>query len=72
MRNYTLKVFKDDREVQRVETHNLSLFTRKSRLINWLESNLEVYLRVSEGSFNDGTYQNKKDFEIALKAFMEK
>ena len=69
--------------VQRIETHSLRRFMHKVKLIKWEETNLRVYLRVSYGKhkdykntlvtfYNDGFYAKKSDFDLALKAFLEK
>lgn len=69
-RNYTLKV-SYARKVERYETHSISRFTRKSKRINWRNKPLAVYVRVSEnGLWNDGTYDNKRDFDKAIKVFL--
>lgn len=82
MRNYTLKIFHGQKE-ERVETKSIVRFLRRVRLINWSESNLRVYIRVSYGKqkdnygklttfYNNGDFTNRQDFELALNAFLEK
>lgn len=72
-RNFTLRVRNQDKEVSYIKTHSIRRFLPKTRLINWENKTLDVYLRVSygKGFFNSGTYNNKKDFEMALAAFLE-
>lgn len=81
-RNHILKVFKA-KSMKRYESANSRRFLYYTRLINWNKGILKVYLKVIYGKdkdannkmtlfYNDGTYTNKKDFELALKAFMEK
>lgn len=82
LRNYTLKIF-HSQKVERAETKSIVRFLRRARLIKWQDTAFKVYLRVSYGtiidgwekrvtSYNDGTYTNKKDFDLALNAFLEK
>lgn len=81
-RNYTLKIF-SGQKVDRVETKSIVRFLRRVRLIKWQDSTIKVYLRISYGNmidvwgkrvtaYNNGTYTNKKDFDLALNAFLEK
>lgn len=67
--------------VKRQESANKRRFLRYTRLINW-EKAKSAYLGVVYGKdkdyrgkmitfYNDGDYTNKKDFELALKAFLE-
>jgi len=80
--NFTLKVIRNNRAIQRVETQSLRRFTNHLRTINW-GNRPSVYLRVSYGKkedcygkmtdfLNDGDYTDEKDFTQALKAFLEK
>lgn len=80
--NYLFKVFINGKMTERYETKKLSRFLWKLRLINWQISGLRVYLRVSSGRslenhgrladfYNDGTYNNRPDFNQALAAFLE-
>lgn len=80
--NFTLKIYKNSREVQRVQTCSRRRFLKKTRTINWQDSPLKVYLRINYGKhkdnygktinfWNDGEYSNRADFDMALQAFME-
>ena len=79
--NYILKVFKA-KTMKRYESANRRRFLYYTRLINWKNGISKVYLKVIYGKDkdaygkmivfqNEGTYTNKKDFELALKAFLE-
>lgn len=81
--NYTLKVFRNNQEIQSVRTHSIRRFTNSLRRINWRNGPSGIYLRVSYGKhvnslgetvafYNDGKYRNKKDLWQAFKAFCEK
>ena len=81
--NFTLKVTKNGRVVQRVQTHSLRRFTKHLRTINWQNKPLKAYLRVSYGKrldywgklsnfYNDGGYDNKHDLWLAFNAFKGK
>ncbi len=78
--NYTYKIKKDKKIVQRLSTHSLRVFLRELRTINFLQSSIEVYVRVFYGnslcnrgcvcpSYNDGWYTRQKDLDFALQAF---
>lgn len=80
--NYTLKVFKKNKLVQRLETHSIRCFYNKVRTIKWHSGHSRVYLRVNYGNhlsgrnkiesfWNDGDYYNQKDLWQALEAFTE-
>ncbi len=80
-RNYLLKII-HGQKVERYETKSLRRFLNHTRTINWKDSPCRVYLRVSYGKkedvfgkqatfYNDGTYENKEDFNLALEAFLE-
>ncbi|MFZ5366497.1 MAG: hypothetical protein ACOZBZ_04405 [Patescibacteria group bacterium] len=71
--NFTFRVIKNGKLVERYETHSIRRFYTKIRRINWQNRPLKVYLRVSYGggSYNDGEYTNKKDFNQVLSAFLE-
>ena len=77
-RNYTLKI----NGASIIKTHSIIRFLRKTRLIKWGNKPVEVFVRVYDGRykdvfgkmidfFNEGTYANKKDFDLALTAFLE-
>lgn len=78
--NFTLKIFKNNRTIQRVQTHSIRRFHNRLRTINWKERGLKVYLRVSYGRhkdvfgkkitfYNEGFYENKDDLWNTLEAF---
>ena len=70
-RNYTLRV-KDGLKVVRYESSKIRTFLNKTRTIKWQNKKIEVYVRISENGFwNEGVYTDKKEFEKALKAFLE-
>jgi len=72
--NYTLKI-SHGQKVERYRTKSLRRFLRHIRTIKWEDSTFQkVYLKVYYGKKqdNDGIYINKKDFELALNAFLEK
>lgn len=80
--NFTLRVIKNNKTIQRVKTHSIRRFTNRLRTINWQNRPLKVYLRVSYGRkkcaqgcictfYNDGWYYNKKDLLWAFDAFTE-
>jgi len=71
MKNYTLKVTRNNEEIQRVSTHSIRTFLKHLRSIKFLKHDIEVYLRVSykPNWFNDGVYKTKKDLWFAFEAF---
>ena len=80
--NYTLKVFENNKVVQRLETHSIRRLYNKIRTIKWTDGHSKVYLRVSYGKrisnkekietfWNDGDYYNQNDLCQALEAFTE-
>ena len=80
--NFNLKIMEHGQMVERYETHSIRRFYNKVRTINWGKSHPSVYLRVSYGKllsnfgkyenfWNDGVYDNKEDFMLALNAFTE-
>jgi hypothetical protein len=73
--NYVIKI-----NSVRYETSYKSRFLNHIRTINWRKSKIKIHLRVSYPElkkeygvtpFNSGTYTSKKDFELALAAFIE-
>lgn len=75
-----VKTFK---EVVRHDTSKIRRFLRYTRLINWQNKNLQVYLKVTYGKqrdhrnklvqfYNDGDYESRDDFTRALRAFLER
>jgi hypothetical protein len=80
--NYSYKVTKNRKTIQRCHTHSLRRFTKSLRTINWQNMPC-VYLRVLYGVskdvnsrkvnfYNDGDYFNKTDLFQAFIAFIEK
>lgn len=78
-KNFTLKVLKNEKKVDKIRTHSLRLFTTHLRMINW-KNNPTVYLRVSYGKklnhknkletfYNDGWYYDRQELLGAFKAF---
>lgn len=84
--NYFYKVVKNSKTIDRCQTHSLRRFRNRMSTINWkdLKKNEgEVYLKVNYGKhldnfgkntifYNDGVYQDKESFYLALNAFLEK
>ncbi|MFH1792134.1 MAG: hypothetical protein ABH819_00635 [Patescibacteria group bacterium] len=84
--NYFCKVVMNGTVIDKCQTHLLKRFRNKIRTINWKEfekNKGRVYLKVSYGKhlnnfgktivfYNDGDYQDKKSFYLALNAFLEK
>ncbi len=85
-RNYFYKVKKNSKVIDKCQTHSLRRFHIKIGTINWRDLEKkggEVYFKVSYGKhldnfgkrtmfYNDGIYQDKKSFNLALNAFLEK
>ena len=85
-RNYFYKVVVNEIVIDKCQTHSLRRFRNKIGTINRKDLIInrgEVYLKVSYGKYldnfgkrttfhNEGVYQNKKSFYLALKAFLEK
>ena len=78
--NYTFRVIKDSKTIDRSQTHSKRRFYNRIRTINWQDSHLKVYLRVSYGKqecnlgcvcnfYNDGWYNSKTELMFALDAF---
>ena len=81
MKQYALRI-KTPKGVKRRTTKSRRRFLYYTRLIPWQIKDLKVYLKVSDGLqkdhrgkmvefYNDGDYINKKDFDLALNAFLE-
>jgi hypothetical protein len=77
-RNFTCKVILEGKTVDSIRTHSLRTFLKYLRTINWSNSAIKVYLRVSYGykigdvtAYNSGTYSNKHDLWLAFNAFNE-
>ncbi|MDO8570003.1 MAG: hypothetical protein Q7R97_00260 [Candidatus Daviesbacteria bacterium] len=80
--NFTFKVVKNGKIIDRCQTHSKRRFYNKLRTINWQNKPLKVYLRISYGKrecnlgclcsfYNDGEYETKQDLMKALEAFTE-
>ncbi|MCX6706106.1 MAG: hypothetical protein NTV24_03335 [Candidatus Woesebacteria bacterium] len=80
--NFTYKLFRDGREIDKVRTHSKRLVLSHLRTINW-NDRPRVYLRVSYGKridsfgklvtfYNDGDYEDKEGLWLAFEAFTEK
>jgi len=80
--NFTYRVIKNGKTIDKCQTHSKRRFSNKLGMINWQNSPLKVYLRVSYGRkecnlgcicnfYNDGEYKTKKDLLFALSAFTE-
>ena len=80
--NFTFRVIKNGKVVERCQTHSKRRFYNRIRMINWQNSHFKVYLRVSYGKaltnfgkmenfYNDGEYETNKDLLEALTAFTE-
>lgn len=79
----TTKIYKKGRLISKTRTGRKRLFLKKVRLINWKDGGIKVYLKVDYGKYidnfgkytgfwNDGDYDNKDYFWLALNAFLEK
>jgi len=80
--NYTFRVVRNGKTMEKCQTHSKRRFSNKIRTINWQNKPSKVYLRVSYGKgedvfgkivnfYNDGWYDNKKDLLFALNTFSE-
>lgn len=80
--NYTFRVIKDGKTIDRCQTHSKRRFYNRIRTINWQNNPLKVCLRVNYGKrecnfgcicnfYNDGEYETPKDLMTALEAFTE-
>jgi len=80
--NFTFRVIKDSKTIDKCQTHSKRRFYNRIRLINWRKGVDKVYLRVSYGKdidnfgkltnfYNDGEYKTKRDLLFALSAFAE-
>ena len=81
--NFTFKVIKNNKVIQRVQTHSIRRFYNHIRTINWQNRPSKAYLRVSYGKYtdcfgkmvnfyNDGEYETKEDLWLAFNVFKEK
>lgn len=83
--SYFYKITSGTKTITKCLTHSRRVFLKKSRTINWKEveqKGQSVYLRVNYGKLldyygkmsnfhNDGDYQDKDSFFLALYAFLE-
>ncbi len=80
--NYTFRVIKDGKTIDRCQTHSKRRFYNRIRTINWQDRLSKVYLRVNYGKaicnqgcrcsfYNDGEYQTNQDLMVALDGFTE-
>lgn len=80
--NFTLKITRNVKEVERYQTHSKRRFYNRIRTIKWEKPHRSYYLKVSYGKllsnsekyenfWNDGVYDNKEDLTLALNAFTE-
>lgn len=80
--NFTFRVIKNGKTIDRYQTHSKRRFYNRTRTINWKDGVEKVYLRVSYGKgidnfgkvtnfYNDGEYKTKRDLLFALSAFTE-
>lgn len=80
MKNYTLKLYKNNGKVETVRTKKKMRFLRIIRTINWQDGIKKTYIKVSYGKkicvsgclcefHNDGYYNNKQDLLEIFKYF---
>lgn len=80
--NFTFRVIKKGKTIDRCQTHSKRRFYNRIRSINWQNRPLRVYLRVSYGKqecnfgcvcnfYNDGYYETRQELMGALDAFTE-
>jgi hypothetical protein len=80
--NLTFRVIKEDKTIDRCQTHSIRRFSHRIRTINWQNKPFKVYLRVNYGKelnhkgkyenfYNHGTYKTKTELLQALNAFTE-
>jgi len=80
--NFTYRVIKNGKTIDKCQTHSKRRFYNRIRSINWRSGVEKVYLRVSYGKdldsfgevtnfYNDGVYKSRKDLLFALSAFTE-
>lgn len=74
---------KTPKGIKRHDTSKIRRFLHYTKLINWQNKNLRVYLKVTYGKqrdhrnklvqfYNDGDYETKDDFARAIRAFLER
>lgn len=71
--NFSFKVFKKDKTVQRYDSSSKRRFRNQIRLINWQDKDFGVYQKVNygQGFYNAGLYNRRLDFLFALDAFAD-
>lgn len=80
--NFTFKVYENGKMVSRCQTHKLGRFLHRLQATQFKEGITKASIRVYYGRFldtfgkmsnfyNEGIYDNKKDFTQAYKAFIE-
>lgn len=80
---FTIKIYKNRQMIDKCRTHRIRRFFRKIRSINFEDTKIKAYLKVNYGKaldnygkyvnfYNDGDYDKKADFWLALNAFIEK
>lgn len=80
MKNYTLKLYKTNGEIETVRTRKKRRFLRILRTINWQNSIKKAYIKVSYGKkldvysklsefYNDGYYETKGELLEIFKYF---
>lgn len=72
--NYTFRAIKNNRTVDRYQTHSKRRFYNRIRTLNWEKGVKKVYLRVSYGNgfYNDGEYETENELLYALSVFIER
>lgn len=81
--SFTFYVTKNGKKIHGYSTRSKRRFLNRVRTINWKDRPLRVYLRINYGKhkdvlgkytnyYNDGDYETKNDFWLALNAFCEK
>jgi len=80
MKHYTLRLYKNGGKVETFRTKKKKRFLRIIRTINWQNSILKAYLKVSYGRYecvsgciceflNDGLYESKKELLEVFRYF---
>ena len=80
--NFTFKVIKNNKVIQKCQTHSKRRFLNHLRTVNLENRGTKVYLRVSYGKhidvfgkkttfYNDGWYEREEDLWLAFDAFEE-
>lgn len=79
---FAIKIYKNKSVAKRASTHKKRRFMKILRSIKWQDSMIEADVKVTYGRFpdhqgrlvnfyNDGSYDNKNEFWLAVDAFME-